>query len=215
MGNDAPIVTVNADFTDGPEGGFDNIAAIIPGAVITFGQEGKRVRLRDRLTQLIGVQQGDSDAKAGAFLLWDKHRCKVLDRGFKLGVRPGPGEQMLPRFLSWADLQIDGALSVRAIAAHRPPHRYRDLWPAFDLELDELVDRSRLPSIVGIDTNTEHPRAFADRLDLLWTGHKIDGFAYDPSLELSPARPLKSTRSDHRAVLSVLTVPDRQPVPFP
>lgn len=202
----APLVTVNADFTDGPHGSLDNVLAVLPGAVIAFVQEAKRIRFRDRLTRLFGVRQGRTEAKAGSALLWDRSRCKVIRAGQVLAARPEPGDALLPRWLAWADLRIDGSLEIRAIAGHRPLKSTGDQLE-FDIALEQLIDSSFLPCIVGLDTNSPNPAALAGSMGLLWRGFGIDGFMYDRGLSLSRALPLRRTRSDHRAVMSQLDVP--------
>lgn len=204
--SEAPLVTVNADYTDGPRGSLDNVRVVLPGAVIAFVQEAKRFQLREHLTRLLGVRQGRTEAKAGSALVWDRSRCRLLRGGQVLAARPEPGDELLPRWLQWADLQIDGTLLVKAIAGHRPLKSTGD-QPEFDEALGTLVDSSTFPVIAGLDANTYNPHALAEDLGLEWRGKGIDGFMYDESLRLGPARRLRPTNSDHRAVMSVLHVP--------
>lgn len=205
--NEAPIVTVNADFTDGPKVGLENVQRILPGSVITFVQESKYIRFRDRLTHMIGVSQGDKPDTANSSLLWDRSRVDVLDRSMSLAVDPLPGDEILPRFLRRIDCRIDDALLVSAIVGHRPPARYSHLWPAFDEALDVEIQYAPFPAIVGLDTNSLNPAALARSLRMKWAGRGIDGFMYSPKLRVVRPRRLFRTRSDHRAVMATLEVP--------
>lgn len=205
--NQAPIVTVNADFTDGPKVGLENVRAVLPGSVITFVQESKYINFRDRLTHMLGVSQGRERDTANSSLLWDSHRVEVLNRDVTLACDPRPGDDMLARFLRRIDCRIDNELLVSAIVGHRPPGRFKHLWAEFDQAVDAEVRWAPYPVIVGMDTNSLNPAALARSFGLKWSGRGIDGFMYSPKLRLSRARRLKRTRSDHRAVMSTLEIP--------
>ena len=66
----APVVSVNADYTDGPWS-LLNVTAVMPGSVFTFVQEGKRIQFREHLSQLVGVKQGKREDRAGSAVLYD------------------------------------------------------------------------------------------------------------------------------------------------
>lgn len=206
--NEAPIVTVNADFTDGPKVGLDNVRAVLPGSVITFVQESKHIKLRDRLPRMLGVSQGHEPDTANSSLLWDHSRVEVLDKSVSLAVDPQQGDEMLPRFLRRIDCKVDDALLLSAIVCHRPPPRYKHLWPAFDEALDVEVRYAPFPVVVGLDTNSLNPAALARSIGLKWAGRGIDGFMYSPKLRVVRPRRLMRTRSDHRAVMATLEVPN-------
>lgn len=200
----APIVTVNADFTDGAKVGLENVRANLPGSVITFVQESKRIRLREKLPHLLGVRQGTEPDKANSSLIWDKSRVHLIDHTQTLAVDAHPGVEMLPRWLKRIDCRIDDRLLVSAIVGHRPPPRYRWLWPEFDQAVAAEIQFAPFPTIVGLDTNSHTPAMLARSLGLRWSGRGIDGFMYDRRLHVSRARRMKATRSDHRAVLAFL-----------
>lgn len=203
--NQAPIVSVNVDFTDGPVRGLGNLQAVLPGSVLTFVQEGKRLQLRDRLTSLVGVSQGrGSDARRNSAILWDRSRVDVLHANVALAAEPQPGDDMLVRFLRRIDCEVDGRLKVSGIVGHRPPRYLRHLWPEFDEALDREVRYAPYPVLVGIDTNDLTPARLARSMGLRWSGQGIDGFMYSPELNVSRARSMKPTHSDHRAVLAFL-----------
>lgn len=207
MSNEAPIVTVNADFTDGPERGLDNVQRVMPGSVITFVQESKRISFRENLTRLIGVRQGDAPDKANSTLLWDRSRVRMVDFNQSLAVDAHRGVEMLPRWLKRLDCRVDDALPVSAIVGHRPPPRYKHLWPEFDDALEAEIYWAPFPVIVGLDTNSHAPAALARRFGLRWAGRGIDGFMYSPKLRVVRPRRLMRTHSDHRAVMATLEVP--------
>lgn len=207
------LVTVNVDFTDGAHVGLDNFVRVYPGAALGFVQEAKHIDLRDELTGLLGVQQGESSAAAGSALVWDKTRLHRHKRGQELGARAVKGATQ-DRLLQWVDLEylyLPGVM-FRAVGGHRPP-RYAGhaARKEFDGNAARLIARSPYPVIFGLDANELRPRQWAARtLGLSWRGKGIDGFAYTPSLDLGPATRLPKTRSDHRAVTSVLSM--RAPV---
>lgn len=203
--NVAPIVTVNADFTDGPRTGLENVQHVLPGSVLTFVQEGKRVQFRDRLSWLLGVSQGhQDDARRNSAILWDRSRVDVLHTNVSLAVEPRSGDEILARFLRRLDCEVDGSLKASAIVGHRPPRYLKHLWPEFDEALEREVEYAPYPVIVGIDTNDLTPARLARSMGLRWSGRGIDGFMYSPELHVSRARSMKPTQSDHRAVLAFL-----------
>lgn len=203
----AVLATINIDFTDGPAREAFNLVAALPGVDVAFLQEAKDLNARKVLNDLFGVAQNrSSGARAGSVVAWDKGRGVAGTTGQTLGTVSTAGHELLPRWLTWVDLTLDGLLTFRAVAAHRPPLRFKDLWPGFDAQLRGLVEESELPVVVGIDSNTHDGPGFAANVGLEWVGEGIDGFAHDPRIVVGDVRRLKPTHSDHRPVVVTLDV---------
>lgn len=187
-----------------------NVRAALPGVAIAGLQEVKNLRgpwsLRAQLSRrTMGVAQVTrTAATAGVAIVWDKSRVKAVkgSQRLRVGVVPGPHDDMLTRHLIAVDLVIEGRLIVTAIAGHRPPFRLRHLWPAYDRALADLVTKTRHPVILFTDNNSHAAsrsveqllRPFARRIDMIMIERtprlRARGQAFD----------LPATESDHRPV---------------
>lgn len=212
--------TINAaGVTSSPPVTAQNVTSIMAGIGIACVQEAKPLRGRWSLRRLfsrrtIGVHQvTDTAAEAGSAVVWDKSRCKPGDRGITLGVKPQPGDDVLARYLVWIDLTVDRVLTLRAVAAHRPPWRERHLWPAFDRAVADLVNGSPHPVLIGTDNNS-HQMPMTVRGLLVPYARGIDMFLVDELRGLRvrrvDGRPttyhLVNTPSDHWPVALDLLV---------
>lgn len=204
----AQLATINAEgVTSGPDRTLANTTAALPGVTIGFLQEVAPVRLRDRLSPYVGVHQDATrDDRAGVALVWDRSRVRASRRRYLLGATPN-GHRMLRRWLCVADLTIDGHFTVTAFSGHRPPQRYRDLWPEFDRAVDQLVEDARHPLIGGIDSNTRETLDLATFYGLQRRAIGIDVILASPDLHVGPAVRLPATKSDHPPVGSRLVIP--------
>ena len=153
-----------------------------------------------------GVHQAARDDKAGSAVVWKKGEVKVTDRGYRLGVTP-QGAAMLKRFMSWTDMTVDGA-KVRMISVHRPPLRFKRLWPDFDRNLAAFIKQSDVPVVVGMDANQRNPRALARMTGLRWHAPKgsIDGFLASRSVRFERTWRADKGSSDHHPVLARITL---------
>lgn len=196
------IATVNDDFTDHKT----NVHRVHAGVVLM--QETKNTNLRKELNaNRFGVHQGRAEDKAGASVVWRKQdRLKVTGRGYALGVNP-QGAQMLRRWINYTDMNVNGA-KVRMISVHRPPQRFKRLWPDFDRHLAAFIKSSKLPVVVGMDANQKNPQALARLTGLRWhaPAGSIDGFLASRSVHFERMKRLPKGSSDHHPVLARITL---------
>ena len=197
------IATMNDDFATKKS----NIGRLKKRADVVMIQEGKRAHYRQRLGDSFGVMQNwKSAARAGSALTWKKDAAKAVGQGQRLGVSPH-GRGMLARYISYVDMKVDGK-KVRMVSVHRPPHRFRSLWPAFDRNLAAFVKDSKkkgLPVIIGLDANEKNPQGLARRTGLRWhapSDKSIDGFLASRDVHFIKQRALAKGTSDHHPVLA-------------
>jgi hypothetical protein len=194
------IATINDDWATPKKSNFSWVKADV-----MLGQETKFAHLRDlKDKKKFGVHQDfKNEAKAGSAIVWKKSdRIKAGDRGYALGVTPH-GAKMLARYINWTDMKIDGK-NVRMVSVHRPPLRFKRLWPEFDRALAHFVKNTRGSIIVGMDANQHNPRALARATGLRWhaVGDSIDGFLTSRDVKFDNLHTLKKGSSDHRPVLA-------------
>ncbi|GMU60458.1 MAG: hypothetical protein AMXMBFR34_22210 [Myxococcaceae bacterium] len=194
------VATINDDFGTPRRSNFSWV-----NADVMLGQETKFTplrRLKDETA--FGVHQNFKNrAKAGSSIVWKKgDRIKAKDRGYVLGVR-SRGAKMLSRYINWTDLKVDGR-DIRMVSVHRPPWRFRRLWPQFDRALAHFVKSRKAPIIVGLDANQHHPRRLARVTGLRWhaVGGSIDGFLASRDVKFDTIRKLKKGSSNHHPVLA-------------
>lgn len=197
------VLTTNVDWALRPARVKADLAQLTQQSDVLLVQEAKNVRL----TRLVDtaqwgvIQNVSSKDRAGSAILYRKSRARVLQHGQTVGVRPH-GVKMLTRWITWADLRVDGQYAFRAVSAHRPPARYKGLWPLFDANVRTFVARSPRPVILGADWNApaHSDPAGLSRLGLRMRGAGIDGVMIDRRLDTSAARRQVKGFSDHRAV---------------
>lgn len=192
------VASINDDFTDR----YTNVPDVK--ATIKLVQEAKATNLRGEVDKKDwGVHQDLNDTgKKGAAVVWNKDRARAGDRGYALGVTP-QGRKMETRFISWSDVVIDG-VKVRVASTHRPPARFKALWPAFDRNLAQFVKSTRLPLIIGMDSNTRDHRRMESVTGLKWAGPPgdIDGFLVSPGIKVDQIHEGPKRRSDHAPVIA-------------
>lgn len=208
------IATVNDDFTDRKS----NLRSV--NADVVMLQETKNSRLRKLRPNEdeYGVHQGKGSEKAGSAVVWKKDAATTKDRGYALGVRP-QGAKMLTRWISWTVLKV-GDQKVRMVSVHRPPARFSRLWGDFDRNLAAFVKRSKLPTIIGMDSNQVNPRRLAHLTGLRWHAPKgphpvsgkkpIDGFLATRGIKFENLRRLERGTSDHHPVTATITLPPKR-----
>lgn len=196
--------TINDDYTDRRT----NVPDVK--ATVKLVQEAKNTDLRQELSNDWGVHQNSRDpGKKGSAVVWDKDRVRATDRGVVLGVTP-QGQKMMKRWISWTDVVIDG-VKVRMASAHRPPRRFNELWPEFDRNLARFVKSTRLPLIIGMDSNTRDPSKMERITGLKWAGLRrdIDGFLVSPGIRVDQIREGPRRSSDHNPVIARFRVTQR------
>lgn len=206
--NYAVLATINAQgVTDSRMQTLRNVRDALPGVALAGLQEVKNLRgdwsLRERLSRrTIGVAQVTrTEATSGVALVWDKSRVRPVpgSRRIVLGAS-AVGHHMLNRHLLAADFRIDRAITITGIVGHRPPARYRDLWPEYDAALAHLLADVEHPAVLFTDNNSVAvPHALASGYEVQRSG--IDFIAVGDDLTvLGDAFLLPKTGSDHRPV---------------
>lgn len=214
------VATINAQgVTDTPTTTLANVRDALPGVGLAGLQEvgnlTHRWSLRNHLaSRALGVIQDTSTkARAGVALVYAKSRVRLLRRHpLQVGTHPD-GAKMLTRYILAVDACIDRTLFVTVIDAHRPPWRYRHLWPIFDAQVNRIVESARYPVIYLTDNNSPY-LAPVLRDDLTAYGRGIDLIALGKGLHTTRrngrrtgAFLLPATRSDHRPVAIELQIP--------
>lgn len=204
------IITCNDDFNT-KRSNVPALSKRTPAPLFIGIQEGKIERYRDMLDpKLWLVRQGTgSDARKGnAVIIRRDLATKVGSRaddpskrgwGIKILTKRDRGDQMLDRYITWADVRLkSNGKVIRLAACHRPPQRERDNWAEFDRNLSAWAKASPVPVIVAMDANQPNPKFTG----LVWTGLGIDGFAHSKSITLNNRSRLPKDSSDHHPVLA-------------
>ncbi|MFN7133234.1 MAG: endonuclease/exonuclease/phosphatase family protein [Myxococcales bacterium] len=197
------VATVNDDFTDRKT----NLPKVK--ASVMLVQEAKNTNVRRAMSDKWGVHQNvKADDKAGTAVVWDRKKVDAKERGYTLAVKPN-GAKMLNRWVNWTDVVVDG-VKVRMMSVHRPPPRYKHLWPRFDAQLAAFVRSYKGPIVVGLDANQRDPRGLERATGLKWHAPKgsIDGFLASPGIEVDRIRRLPKGTSDHHPVVARFTLRD-------
>lgn len=180
------------------------------GAVVMV-QEAKNDHVRRDEPQGYGAHwNGGREDQAGTAVLWDKkdpHLKATQHRGYAMGVEPGRAK-MLARWINWTDVKVDGQ-TVRMISVHRPPKRFSFLWPQFDRNVAAFVKHSKVPVVIGMDSNEAGgPKELARLTGLRWVGdgRSIDGFLVSKGIEVEKVKSLPKGTSDHHPVIARLRI---------
>lgn len=196
------VATVNDDFTDRKT----NLKRVK--ADVILAQETKNTDVKRALKNRdVGVHQDTAhDDKQGTSVIWNKKRMGAGKRGYALGTRP-QGRKMLSRWLNFTDVNIDGQ-KVRMVSAHRPPARFKALWPTFDKRLADFVKGHKGPIIVGMDSNQHTHEGLEKMTGLKWQGPpgSIDGFLVSKGIRVSDMRRLPRGSSDHQPVKAKFSI---------
>jgi len=196
------VETMNDDFVS-PKSNLPKAKASV-----VLVQEAKNEVVRNRVPDGYGVHQNTHRKdQAGTAVTWKRKDVHADASGYALGVSHGH-EKMLDRWINWTDVTVDG-VKVRMISVHRPPLRFKNLWPAFDRNVAAFVKHTKLPVVIGMDSN-EHggPDALARATGLRWVGPKgsIDGFLVSPGVSVEKVWRLPKGTSDHQPVVARIHV---------
>lgn len=203
-GETLTIATVNDDFNT-PRSNVRHVKADV-----IMVQEAKNENLHKLAKDHYGVHQNvKREDQAGSGLLWDKRVGTAKRSGYALGVTPH-GAGMLTRWINYTDLKV-GDAKVRMVSVHRPPARFKRLWPMFDRQLASFVRHSKLPVVIGLDANERNPQGLAKKCGLHWSAPKgsIDGFLVSPGISVEKVWRLPKGTSDHHPVVAKITVHKR------
>lgn len=210
------VVTLNDDFTDRLTDATALLEDGTPFAILI--QEGKNTRFRRVLRRLrrrlkaranqkgdewlpLGyqtVQDMTSEATRGLAIIWDSHTAPMAFHRWKVLVEPH-GAAMNARGILWVVVDHKDWGYIILATTHRPPWRYRRLWPEYDKALQEWVDAQGYPILLGMDANTRRFMRLGAYLGLLASGQGIDA-VMAKGFRLKRPRRLKRRNSDHRPV---------------
>lgn len=206
------VITVNDDFTDDLTD--LRYLARTRHPLAMAGQEVKATDVRHLLDDGWGIRQRlTTDATRGVCVVWNRDLASAIgrakDRPEKIGDGylplcpgvPGP-DGMLTRGVIWQDLQLLTGERFRKASAHRPPARFRHLWPTFDDNLEQFLEASPLPVVLGTDNNEVGGPNVAP--EWKWRGIRIDGFVSDAVIP--SVYELAYRSSDHRPVSGALSL---------
>jgi endonuclease/exonuclease/phosphatase family metal-dependent hydrolase len=200
------IFTYNIDWAKSNEDERASIRSVLTTADVILLQEAKHIDISSALNQAWLVHQNiKRESKQGVAVAWrnasiKRHRsARHPVKGYVLGVMP-LGVTMLPRYFNWRDLDVPGHGTIRFVSTHRPPQRYRRLWPIFDRALGRFVKRSPHPVIVGMDSNERDHSGLERLTGLAWHGVGIDGFLVSRGIRVSHLRSHPRAKSDHHPI---------------
>lgn len=210
-GTTEKLITINDDFTDALSDVPALLAEHAPFAV--FVQEGKRTRYWRVLRRIRRkrhnagdqlryrqVQLTRTDHQAGLAIVWDAVTAPLVSGPYYRVLVEPDGAAMLKRGVLWIVVDHPSLGAVVLATTHRPPWRFRHLWPAYDEALRKwAAGRGAALLLVGIDVNTRRLAAFASRVGLTVAGKGIDA-VLARGLQLRKPRRLKRRHSDHRPV---------------
>jgi len=180
-------ITFNVDFNNSAAQIDSDIQALKSQADIVFFQEAKWVTIANSFGSGFTVHQvtTQGDAKQGsAIAVRNSAISNVLASGLRLGV-DNHGEEMLDRYIAWADVTLTNNLVIRIMSLHMPPGRFQYLQPIMADNLATFVAESPYPVIVGADWNftvNNDPYNIQGDTGLTPKGIGIDGFYYDSSI---------------------------------
>lgn len=209
------VVTLNDDFTDRLSDVPAVLKTVEPFAILL--QEGKRTRYRDvlrRLRRRIRRTRSTADDDLGRYrqrqvqrtagtrglaIVWDADRAPVISGPHHQVLTDAKGAKMEPRGVTWIVVLHPDWGPVILATTHRPPWRYRRLWPEYDRNLEHWLDAQTHPVILGLDANTRRLNTLAARLGMKVAGKGIDAVMVR-GFGIHSARSLLRRFSDHRPV---------------
>jgi hypothetical protein len=211
------VATVNDDFNS-PGSNVPHVARL---ADVVLGQEGKAEDYAALLPhdEYDVFQNTETDALAGSFIVTRKVHEIAPGRARLIYAAPGRPDVMA-RYLACERVKIYDhehtrplvAAEVLFIAGHRDPRRRAELWPVWDANFRERVERAhdhKLLVIAGCDWN-EHNPAVVRNSGLHWYSvgpREIDGFAASPGISFSQLHALPKQTSDHHPIFGVARIP--------
>lgn len=182
------LVTFNVDFNNNATQIDADIQAVKPQADIIFFQETKWVNIANSFPGTAWdvyqvTNQGDAK-KGSALAIRRSARVALVNTGLVLGVDSN-GEDMLDRYIAWADVKLNNNLVIRVMSLHMPPQRFRYLQPIMADNMASFIAGSPYPAVVGADWNfivTNDPHGIQADTGMVPKGVGIDGFFYDPAV---------------------------------
>ncbi|MBK7863765.1 MAG: hypothetical protein IPJ65_35205 [Archangiaceae bacterium] len=203
------VATVNDDFVHPKTSNLPGIDADI-----VLAQETKWENAAARLGKKYNTHQNTTRVdKSGTTVAFkDEDRFKGKGSGYELGVT-AHGRKMETRWINYTDVEVDG-VKVRMASVHRPPLRFKALWPEFDRHLAQFAKETRqegLPLIIGMDSNTHQPHVMEKLTGLTWRSvpGSIDGFLVSKEVRVDHLHRLAKNTSDHNPVVGKFHVRGR------
>lgn len=189
--NKFKVITFNMDFGLGNAAWQHDLNQAMDVADAICVQEAKNANLEAMARPGWVVYQNRKDTMhAGTALLWRKDRARALNKGQTLLVDPGAIDRIQKRYITWADLEVDGEDVITIAAVHMPPIEVRkELYgPAAQNVVDFVHAHQKHPLLIGADWNwqvSQNPDRLATRTNMVFRGVSIDGFLIDKALDVN------------------------------
>ncbi len=208
------FVTFNVDFQIPASKVRADVEKVEPKADVIMFQEAKNVTIDNflgadwKVVQII--DQGDA-RRGSAIAFRTSLITQMLASGLRFGVGRN-GEDMLDRYIAWADLKLINGLTIRVMSLHMPPARISYLQPVMADNLAGFVDETTYPVVVGGDWNftvNNDPLKIEQMTGLVPRGVGIDGFYYsDEVVDVDAIFELRglNVNSDHDPVQIVTQI---------
>lgn len=181
------FVTFNVNFNNSYAKIKADVQTVAPNGDIIMFQEAKGVTIDDFLdaswTVVQVVNQGDAK-RGSAIAIRNSIMTQKIAQGLRFGVDSN-GEQMLDRYIAWADVKLTNGQILRVMSLHMPPARYAYLQPIMADNLVTFMGETSYHVVVGADWNytvTNDPYDIEGRTGLIPRGSGIDGFYRDNSV---------------------------------
>ncbi len=210
------FVTFNVDFSNSSAKVEADIAKIEPRSDIIMFQEAKNVTIDNFMDSDWTVYQvvNQGDAKRGSALaIRNSIMTELLATGLRFGVGRN-GEDMLDRYIAWADVKLTNGRILRVMSLHMPPQRIAYLQPIMADNLKTFMDVTPYPVVIGGDWNftvNNDPHGIRSANSLASKGVGIDGFYYKASIaEFVSINEMTglNVESDHDPVQMISSVSD-------
>lgn len=179
------FVTFNVNFNNTAAEIKADVQAVSARADIMMLQEAKGVTIDNFLdaswTVVQVVDQGDAK-RGSAIAIRNSIMTQKIADGLRFGV-DNHGEEMLDRYIAWADVKLTNDRILRVMALHMPPARFDYLQPIMADNLVTFIGATTYPVVVGGDWNytvNNDPYSIEGRTGLIARGVGIDGFYRDP-----------------------------------
>jgi len=175
------FLTLNVDFNNTAVEVQADVEAVSDRADIMMFQEAKEVTIDNFLDTGWTVYQVTNlgDARRGSALaMRNTMVSQILATGLRFGVDSN-GEDMLDRYIAWADVLLTNGRTLRIMSLHMPPQRLAYLQPPMASNFCTFANESPYPVCAGGDWNftvENDPHNIQAATTLVPRGVGIDGF---------------------------------------
>lgn len=176
------FLTLNVDFNNTVSEVQADVQAVATRADIMMFQEAKDVTIDnflDDATWTVYQVVDNGDARRGSALTIRKSiLSQFLASGLRFGVDSN-GEDMLDRYIAWADIVLTNGRTLRIMSLHMPPQRIAYLQEPMAENFITFANATPYPICAGGDWNytvTNDPYGIEGATGLVARGVGIDGF---------------------------------------